>query len=293
MNNHKPYLIAEIGCVHIGSLERAKKLIKLAASNGADIVKFQKRNPEESTPEHLKYKPHPNPKFSYGDTYLEHRKNLELDRDQHEQLKRYCEEHGVIYSSSVWDLTSAKEICSLNPYMVKIPSACNHRQDLINYLYNNFDGQVHISLGMTTKNERRHIIKGALSGKDRVFRTVFYHCISGYPVDYAQMHLLEIKDIKKLIKRYSYPDFYGSCIGFSNHGKGLSLEIAALSLGAIFLERHFIDTRDFLHTDAIGSIEPSELQFLKENINNTYKALTYKPTLLEDIEQEQRAKLRG
>jgi len=108
-------LVAEIGATHIGSQDRAKKLIDLAIESGADFVKFQKRDPHTSTPEWLKKKPHPNLNFSYGDTYLEHRMNLEFDIDTHRRLKDYIEDNGSSYSTSVFDLSSAIDISKIDP----------------------------------------------------------------------------------------------------------------------------------------------------------------------------------
>ena len=109
----KPRMIAEIGCNHKGDMEIAKEMIKMAAIYcHADVVKFQKRCVKELlTPEQYNA-PHPNPAFAYGKTYGEHREFLEFDLEQHAQLKAWCEEFGITYSTSVWDLTSAKEITS-------------------------------------------------------------------------------------------------------------------------------------------------------------------------------------
>ncbi|NJL70119.1 MAG: hypothetical protein HC888_00290 [Candidatus Competibacteraceae bacterium] len=114
-----PIVIAEIGAVHAGKLDRAKELVKLASSAGSHYAKFQKRNPVESTPKHLWHLPHSNARFSYGKTYLEHRQNLELTIEQHAELKRYCESLNIGYATSVWDMTSANEVVSLNPDFIK------------------------------------------------------------------------------------------------------------------------------------------------------------------------------
>ena len=111
----KPYVIAEIGCNHKGEMEIAKELIKIAKIFcNADAVKFQKRNNVELLTEEQYNAPHPNPANSYGETYGAHREYLEFDVRQHAELKAYCEEIGIVYSTSVWDTTSAKEITSLN-----------------------------------------------------------------------------------------------------------------------------------------------------------------------------------
>ena len=149
--------IAEIGCIHLGSLKRAKKLAKLAKLSGADILKTQKRNPYESVKKELWDKPHPNQMFSYGKTYLEHRVNLELTIKKHYKLKEYCEEIEIEYSTSVWDITSAKEIIELNPKFIKIPSALNCHKKLFNLLINEYKGKIHISTGMLNKKDRKKL----------------------------------------------------------------------------------------------------------------------------------------
>ena len=116
-----PKVIAEVGCNHKGDMDIAKELIMNAALFcKVDVVKFQKRNPRELlTPEQYAA-PHPNPANAYGDTYGAHREFLEFDVDQHKQLKAWCNELGIEYSTSVWDLTSAQDIAPLNPSLIKM-----------------------------------------------------------------------------------------------------------------------------------------------------------------------------
>ena len=150
----KPYVIAEIGCNHKGDMNIAKELIKIAKIFGnADAVKFQKRSNKELLTAAQYNAPHPNPINSYGETYGAHREYLEFDLKQHKELKTYCEELDIVYSTSVWDLTSAKEITSLNPVFIKIPSACNNNYDMLEWLCLNYKGEIHISTGMTSKLE--------------------------------------------------------------------------------------------------------------------------------------------
>ena len=156
----KPKLIAEAGCNHKGEMDIAKDLIKIAAMYcKADIIKFQKRNNKELLTEEQYNAPHPNPINSYGDTYGEHREFLELTVDQHKDLKDCCDEFGIVYSTSVWDLTSAKEIASIEPELIKIPSACNNHAEMLTWLCKNYDGEIHLSLGMTTHEEEEKIVQ--------------------------------------------------------------------------------------------------------------------------------------
>ncbi|MFC1886215.1 N-acetylneuraminate synthase family protein, partial [Thermodesulfobacteriota bacterium] len=141
-----PKIIAEIGCNHKGDIEIAKEMITTASFFcKVDAVKFQKRCPKELLTEEEYNTPHPNPVNSYGGTYGEHREFLEFNLDQHRQLKQWCEEFGLIYSTSVWDLTSAKEVASLNPKYIKIPSACNLKFKMLEFLCKHFNGEIHIS----------------------------------------------------------------------------------------------------------------------------------------------------
>jgi len=289
----KPIVVAEIGNTHIGSLERAKKLAAMAAECGADYLKTQKRSPTESVPKDLQNKPHPNPYYSYGDTYLEHRNNLELNIEEHAVLKEYCVSLGIGYSSSVWDLTSAKEIISLEPDYIKIPSACNLNWDLLKYVYGKYDGMVHISLGMITQDEKQSLIDKIYN---YFFRTVLYHCVSSYPCEFSDLCLLEIK---KMHEKYQNRENYDTGeldptilngIGFSNHARGIHTDVCAYTLGSQWIERHFIDDRTFRHSDSSSSLEMQGLSKLVRNLNNVYLSLTYKENLSED-ERKQRKKL--
>ena len=158
MNYKEPKVIAEIGCNHKGNMDIAFELIQLSKNCGADVAKFQKRTPKELLTEEQYNTPHPNPINSYGDTYGAHREFLEFDVNQHQELKEYAESLGIIYSTSVWDTTSVKEIISLNPELIKVPSACNNHFEMLKILRDDYHGEVHISFGMTTKDEEEQIV---------------------------------------------------------------------------------------------------------------------------------------
>lgn len=285
-NYKKPRVIAEIGCNHKGDMEIAKEMIKMAAIYcHADIVKFQKRCVRELlTPEQYDA-PHPNPAFSYGRTYGEHREFLEFDVEQHKQLKSWCDEFGITYSTSVWDLTSAKEIASLKPALIKIPSACNNHYVMLEWLCDNYDGEIHISLGMTTHAEEEELIQ-LFERKGRAKDVVLYVCTSGYPVPFEDVCMLEINRVREA---------YGSRvkeIGFSGHHLGIAIDIAAYTLGASTIERHYTLDRTWKGTDHAASLEPEGVRKLKRDLEATYKALTYKSEEVLPIEAVQREKLK-
>ncbi|MCC9061713.1 N-acetylneuraminate synthase family protein [Flavobacterium piscisymbiosum] len=283
----KPYVIAEIGCNHKGEMSIAKELIKIAKIFGnADAVKFQKRNNKELLTEEQYHTPHPNASNSYGDTYGAHREFLEFDVDQHRELKEYCEEIGITYSTSVWDTTSAKEIASLNPEFIKIPSACNNNFDMLGWLCENYSGEIHISTGMTTKNET-DILVNYFAEKGRNKDLVLYNCTSGYPVPFEDVCLLDINLLKqKYVDQVKH-------IGFSGHHLGIAVDIAAYTLGANIIERHYTIDRTWKGTDHAASLEPMGLRKLSRDLQAVYQALTFKSTDILPIEQVQREKLKN
>ncbi|MBE8727786.1 N-acetylneuraminate synthase family protein [Flavobacterium hungaricum] len=283
----KPYVIAEIGCNHKGEMAIAKELIKIAKIFGnADAVKFQKRNNRELLTEEQYDAPHPNASNSYGDTYGAHREFLEFDVTQHGELKAYCEEIGITYSTSVWDTTSAKEIASLNPEFIKIPSACNNNYEMLKWLCDNYKGEIHISTGMTTKSEA-DILVDFFTENGRNKDLVLYNCTSGYPVPFEDVCLLDIN-----LLREKYEDKVKH-IGFSGHHLGIAVDIAAYTLGANIIERHYTIDRTWKGTDHAASLEPMGLRKLTRDLDAVYKALTYKTTDILPIEQVQRDKLKN
>lgn len=282
----EPRVIAEIGCNHKGDMEIARELIKVAAVFcNADAVKFQKRNNKELLTEEQFNAPHPNPSNSYGDTYGAHREFLEFTVDQHRQLKEWCEEFGIEYSTSVWDLTSAKEIASLEPNFIKIPSACNNHFEMLEWLCDNYKGEIQLSLGMTTREEEEEIIQ-LFEKKNRNQDLVIYACTSGYPVPFEDISLLEITRLKE-----AYGDRVKE-IGFSGHHLGIAVDVAAYTLGATVIERHYTLDRTWKGTDHAASLEPEGIRRLKRDLTATYKALTYKKEEILDIEKVQRDKLK-
>ena len=281
-----PKIIAEIGCNHKGDINIAKEMIMTAATYcKVDIVKFQKRcNKELLTPEEYN-SPHPNPYNSYGDTYGAHREFLEFTLNQHKQLKDWCEEYGVVYSTSVWDVTSAKEITSINPKFIKIPSACNLNKKILQFLCDNYGGEIHISLGMTTKEEEEQIVS-FLESQKRAKDAVLYNCTSGYPVPFEDICLLELKRIKQ-----SFGQRVKS-IGFSGHHLGIAVDSAAVALGAEWVERHYTLDRTWKGTDHAASLEPDGVRKLARDCRAVAKVLTYKSKDILDIETFQRNKLK-
>jgi len=283
----KPKIIAEIGCNHMGQMSIAKELIDLAKEAGAGFVKFQKRNNMELLTQEQYNTPHPVPSNSYGDTYGAHREFLEFDVAQNKELKEYCDSIGIVYSTSVWDVTSAKEMVTFEPEFLKVPSACNNNFEMLKVLRDEFKGQVQLSIGMTTKEEVEEIISFFEQTNQAQSRLLIYSCTSGYPVPAEDVALLEINWLYE-----HYQDRVNE-IGFSGHHLGVALDAAAYTLGARWIERHFTKDRTWKGTDHSASLEPQGLQKLVRDLNAIHQALHFKQSEIMPIEQVQRDKLKN
>ena len=191
----------------------------------------------------------------------------------------------ITYSASVWDLTSAKEISLLEPRLIKIPSACNNHTEMLEWLCNCYGGEIHISLGMTSREEEEKLIRLFEKNK-RNSDLVLYACTSGYPVPFCDICLLEIKRIEenygKIVKK----------IGFSGHHLGIAVDVAAYTLGASVIERHYTLNRTWKGTDHAASLEPEGIRKLKRDLLATFDSLRYKGQDILEIERIQREKLK-
>lgn len=286
MNYLPPKIIAEIGCNHKGEFDIAIELLDLAKQCGVDVAKFQKRNNKELLTEEQYNAPHPNISNAYGSTYGEHREFLEFSTQQHRELKEYCDKIGLEYSTSVWDVTSAKEMISFNPRLLKVPSACNNHFEMLKVLRDEYEGEIHLSFGMTNQQEEKQIVQFFEETGQAKNRLVIYSCTSGYPVPFKDVCLLEINRLRAdYINRVKH-------IGFSGHHLGIAIDNAAYALGATWIERHFTKDRTWKGTDHAASLEPAGMKKLCRDLRATYEALKYKQQEILDIEKVQRDKLK-
>ena len=277
----KIYLVAEIGCNHMGNIKLAKLLIDQAKKCGADFVKFQKRDNRSLFSKKEYNSKHPVEANSFGKTYGEHREFLEFNLKQHKQIILYCKKRSIKYSCSVWDINSAKIISNVSKNYIKIPSATNLNFEVLDYLSKYYKGDIHISTGMTSEDEIEEIVR-FLDNRNALKRAVIYSCTSSYPAEIEDIRLLDILNIKK-----KYGKFI-KAIGFSGHHRGLSIDNTAISLGASWFERHFTFDRTAKGTDHAASLEAEGLMKLRIRLDETNRALKYKPKQILKSEKFQR-----
>ena len=272
-------VVAELCCNHMGDIDIAKTMIKEAANCGATYAKFQKWNAEKALSFEQYNAPHPNPHHSFGEPYGKHRENLEFSIEQHEELKNFCEDCDISYATSVFDYLSASEVLRLNPDYIKIPSQKNLKLDMYDIICNEFEGDIHISSGMTTDDQVDALLN-EISRRTSLSRVVLYATTSNYPCAYSDLHLLRIQDF---VAKYNGDV---KSFGFSGHHNGIAADIAALTLGVNFIERHFTLDRTLKGTDHAASLEPQGLRKLVRDLNLVESALTKRPNKILSVEAE-------
>lgn len=254
---HPVYVIAEIGLNHNGSVEMAKQLIDVAAEAGAQAVKFQKRTPEISTPEHMKDVPRETPWGTM--TYLEYRYRVEFSKEQYIEIGDHATLRGLDWFASPWDVPSVAFLEDLNVPTHKVASASVTDLELLEAL--RATGKpIILSTGMSTLEEIDRAV--AVLGTENL---VMLHATSTYPMPAEEANL---RTILTLQDRYA-----GVPIGYSGHERGLQISLAAVSLGAVAVERHITLDRTLWGSDHAASLEPQGLEHLVRDIRIIGEAL--------------------
>lgn len=270
------YVIAEIGLNHNGDVDIAKQLIDVAARAGADAVKFQKRTPEISTPEHMRDVPRETP---WGVmSYLDYRRRVEFGRDEYVEIGDHATLRGLDWFASPWDVPSVEFLEDLNVVAHKVASASLTDTELLIALRET-GKPVILSTGMSTIEQ----IDRALDtlGTDRV---VLMHATSTYPLEPEEANLRAIATL-----RDRYP---GVPVGYSGHERGLQISLAAVAIGAVAVERHITLDRTMWGSDHAASLEPTGLEHLVRDIRVIERALGDGVKRVFDSERAPMAKLR-
>lgn len=276
------YIIAEIGLNHNGDLDIAKRLIEEAAKAGADAVKFQKRVPELAVPKDQWDVMRDTP---WGEiTYLDYKRLMEFSRKAYEEIDQHCREHGIRWSASVWDTESVNFMKQFKVPWIKIPSAKITDDVLIRKVRKEFpDKKILMSTGMSDQDE---IVEAIESIGEPL---VVMHCNSQYPCPVEDINLTGIYTLDYLGFE-SEVDFE---IGYSGHETGLATTVAAVAMGAEYIERHITLDRAMWGTDQAASVEPQGFQRLVRDIRSVERAMGTGILGVSEGELEPRRKLRG
>ncbi|MBL42086.1 MAG: N-acetylneuraminate synthase [Rhodospirillaceae bacterium] len=292
VNKSLPYVIAEIGINHNGSISLAKKMIDAAKENLADCVKFQLFIADEYISDFADKADYQNHEQFKSQTQKQIIKETQLNIDDIQELKEYSENINIDFLCTPFDITSLKSLTKLNLNALKI-SSCN----LTNYPFLNEAAlsniPVLLSTGMSTMQE---VEKAVNIFKSHNCPLLLFQCTSNYPSKTENANLNVLKSFKK---KFDVP------LGLSDHTQNNLSAIGAVALGAIIIEKHFTTSRELSGIDQSASITPNELKKLVEDIrgcklalgsyekkrseeeNNTFKALRRSLVASRDIKKNE------
>ena len=273
---HPVYVIGEIGLNHNGDVEIAKRLIDVAVEAGAQAVKFQKRTPEIATPEHMRDVPRETPWGTM--TYLDYRYRVEFGEAEYLEIASYAMRAGIDWFASPWDVPSVEFLEDLDVVAYKVASASLTDLELLDAMART-GKPVILSTGMSTLDEIDRAVETL--GTDRL---IIMHATSSYPMPAEEANLRMIETL-----RGRYP---GVPIGYSGHERGLQISLAAVTLGAVAVERHITLDRAMWGSDQAASLEPTGFEHLVRDIRVIADAMGDGVKRVFPGEEAPRAKLR-
>ena len=240
-SQHNPFFIAEAGLNHNGDIEIAKKMIDKAIESGADAIKFQTYKSEEFLTE--------------SSEYFDFFKNVELSFDEFKELNNYAKEKNFTFFSAPFDIPSADFLYKIDVPCFKIASSDLTNMPLIRHIAKMKKPMI-ISTGIGTMKEIEEAVNWCLSeNNDQI---ALLHCVANYP---ALPEETNLDAIKSMMKKFNFP------IGFSDNGESELVDIAAVSLGACIVEKHYTLDKKFDGPDHSFSIEPKDLKNLTSQLS--------------------------
>jgi N-acetylneuraminate synthase len=274
-DDYPTYLIAEIGINHNGDIQKALELMKVAHDAGCDAVKFQKRDPEICVPPEQREVMRETP---WGlMTYLAYKQQTEFWEEEYRAVNDYAKKLGIDWFASPWDIPSVEFLEQFDPICYKIASACITDHELLRVIART-GRPVILSTGMSTLDEIRNAVTQL-----RDVPLLIAHSTSTYPCPPTELNLRMIPELKR---EFATP------VGYSGHEIGLQTTIAAVVLGATFVERHITLDRAMWGSDHAASIEPQGLNRLVRDIRVIESALGDGVKRVYESEVPVRAKLR-
>jgi N-acetylneuraminate synthase/sialic acid synthase len=249
----QPFVIAEVGHNHKGSVEIAKKIFLSAKECGADAVKLQKRSNMDLYTIDFYNRTYES-ENSYGKTYGQHREYLEFGKKEYKDLIKYAKKIDLEFLCTPFDFVSLVFLEELNIKAYKIASA-----DLVNLPLQTAIAKTKKPIFLSTGGGNFVDIDRAVKNISKINKKLsILHCTAAYPVELKDMHLNVIKVLKK-----KYPN---NSIGLSDHENGIDAAPLGYMLGARIFEKHFTLDRSWKGTDHAFSLEPEGLRKLIRNL---------------------------
>ncbi len=254
------FIIAEIGINHQGDINLAKELIIKAKECGADAAKFQKRSIKRILTKEGLEASYEN-RNSFGKTYGEHKKFLELSEDEYYDLHSFCKKVNIIFCASGWDEESIDFLDDLGVPFFKMASA-----DLTNIPLLIHTAKKNKPMILSTGMSEMKTVEKVYSQINKINSSIaLLQCTSTYPAKFSEINLNVIK---------TYLDkFPKAIIGYSGHEQGIAIPIAAVAMGAKIIERHFTLDRTMKGGDHAASLEPQGFSKMVRDIKNIEKSM--------------------
>lgn len=260
---HKVYIIAEAGINHNGDLDRALKMVGVAAKAGADAIKFQTFKAENVISESAPKAEYQKRTTGTTESQLEMAKKLELRFDDFRLLKTACHEQGIHFFSTAFDAECIDFLVELGADTIKIPSG-----ELTNLPYLRKIGglgkKIILSTGMANLGEVEQTIDTLVAAGTNRRDITLLHCSTDYPTVMADVNLSAMLTLQHAFK---LP------IGYSDHSLGIEVPIAAVALGASIIEKHFTLDKGLPGPDHSASLSPEELARMVQAIRNIELAI--------------------
>jgi len=259
LNNLKsPYFIGEIGINHNADMQIVKKLIDGAFSCGWDSVKFQKRNPEKSTPKEQRDVMRITP---WGEMkYIDYKHKIELEKEEYDFIDDYCNQKPISWSASPWDYDSVDFLSNYDIPYIKIPSALNTNFEMVEYICKS-GVPIIASTGMSSLEETDNLVN-ILNKYSSNFAIL--HTNSSYPCSHSDLNLSLIPFMKER---------YKCTVGYSGHEEDVEPSVIAYALGAEIIERHITIDRTLWGTDQKNSLEMNGMFTLKKRCETVSKVI--------------------
>ncbi len=269
VNDSRCFVIAEAGVNHNGSVELALKLVDVAKQSGADAIKFQTFKAESLTKPGAQTADYQKKQTGEADQFAMLQK-LELSRDAHHQIKKYCDDLDLEFLSTPFDEEAAEFLVDLGMSRIKIPSGELTNHPFIAHL-TQFNLPLILSTGMSTLEEIRETVGVIINTRaEQNFSEpleeclTLLHCTSNYPAELKHVNLNAMLTIKQEL---AVP------VGYSDHTLGIRIAPTAVALGASVIEKHFTLDRNMEGPDHAASLEPEELKFMIQEIRNVEEAM--------------------
>lgn len=245
------YITAEIGINANGDIETAEKLIDVAVDVGCDAVKFQKRHLDTCIPEWMRERKKDTP---WGRmSYMDYKRRLEFYRDDYEHLDWYCRDKGITWFASAWDIPSFHFLEDFGVPCHKVASALATHKELVGRMIHTGKPIIY-SLGGITAEEFREI----RAWFPKFYPVIWTHCVAVYPCNDEFLNLRFLRSLAFWMN--------GMPIGYSGHERGIATSVAAVVLGADYLERHITLDRTMWGSDQAASLEPEGIRRLVRDV---------------------------